>query len=79
MTLRELIKDQYDYSLVRYVNNHTKVKIICPIHGVFEQTPDSHLQGAGCPRCGREHAAIANSRHRQSKSYILTQPPVHVA
>jgi len=28
-------KDKYDYSLVNYINAHTKIKIICPIHGVF--------------------------------------------
>ena len=28
--------DKYDYTLVNYVNCTTKVKIICPIHGVFE-------------------------------------------
>lgn len=43
--------DRYDYSLVEYVNSATKVKIICPEHGVFEQTPNSHLQGKKCPRC----------------------------
>lgn len=41
----------YDYSLVEYKNNKTKVKIICPEHGVFEQTPDNHLSGQGCPYC----------------------------
>lgn len=43
--------DKYDYSLVEYVNAHTKIKIICPVHGVFEQTPDKHLQGQGCGKC----------------------------
>ena len=43
----------FDYSLVNYINNKTKVKIICPVHGVFEQRPDAHLNGAGCYRCGR--------------------------
>lgn len=43
--------DKYDYSLVEYVNNSTKVKIICPEHGVFEQTPNAHLRGEKCPRC----------------------------
>lgn len=43
--------DKYDYYLVEYVNNSTKVKIICHEHGVFEQTPNSHLQGKKCPRC----------------------------
>jgi Zn ribbon nucleic-acid-binding protein len=42
---------KYDYSLVDYVNAHTKVNIICPEHGTFEQSPDSHLSGSGCPTC----------------------------
>lgn len=44
--------NKYDYSLVNYINNKIKVKIICKIHGVFEQRPDMHLQGQGCPECG---------------------------
>jgi len=42
----------YDYSRIMYVNNKTNVKIICPVHGSFEQTPDNHLHGKGCRRCG---------------------------
>lgn len=41
----------YDYSLVNYINNYTRVKIICSIHGEFEQTPNAHLVGCGCPIC----------------------------
>lgn len=44
--------NKYDYSLVEYVNSKTKVKIICPNHGVFEQVPVRHLQGSGCFHCG---------------------------
>ena len=44
--------DKYDYSKVEYVDAHTKVCIICPIHGEFWQTPNSHLNGCGCPKCG---------------------------
>ena len=43
--------DKYDYSKVEYINNHTKVCIICPIHGEFWQTPQHHLKGVGCPKC----------------------------
>jgi 5-methylcytosine-specific restriction endonuclease McrA len=43
--------DKYDYSLVEYKNSGTKVKIICPIHGVFEQSPYTHSIGHGCPKC----------------------------
>lgn len=45
---------KYDYSLVDYRNGHTKVKIICPVHGVFEQRPHGHLQKRGCEDCGNE-------------------------
>ena len=43
--------DTYDYSLVDYVNSKTKVKIVCETHGVFEQVPNGHLNGAGCIPC----------------------------
>ena len=44
--------DKYDYSLVTYINNITKVEIKCFKHGIFEQTPKKHLIGQGCPKCG---------------------------
>jgi hypothetical protein len=43
--------DKYEYSLVEYKNNKTKIKIICPIHGVFEQSAINHLRGNSCPKC----------------------------
>ncbi len=43
--------NKYDYSLVNYVKNNIKIKIICPEHGVFEQLPYAHLNGSGCPYC----------------------------
>jgi hypothetical protein len=43
---------KYDYSLVEYINVKSKVKILCKIHGVFEQTPDMHLSKRGCWYCG---------------------------
>lgn len=51
---RKLFDNKYDYSLVEYKNLKTKVKIICPVHGVFEQQPSCHLQGWGCVKCGNE-------------------------
>jgi very-short-patch-repair endonuclease len=45
--------DKYDYSKVQYNGIHNDVKIICPIHGEFEQTPNTHLKGSGCSFCGR--------------------------
>lgn len=54
---KEVHGDRYNYSLVEYINYHTKVKIICPKHGVFEQTPAIHLRGGGCPKCKAEKAS----------------------
>ena len=41
----------YDYSLSIYSGNKTKLKIICPEHGEFNQSPSDHKQGKGCPKC----------------------------
>jgi hypothetical protein len=41
----------YDYSLVKYIKAQTKVKIICPIHGIFEQQPNNHLFRQRCVYC----------------------------
>lgn len=43
--------DFYDYSKVVYVNNNTKVEIICPIHGSFWVLPRTHLSAHACPFC----------------------------
>lgn len=58
-TLKQFIKEanekhggKYDYSLVKYNNNRTKIIIICPTHGEFKQIPSDHLNGSGCSDCG---------------------------
>ena len=44
--------DKYDYSEVEYLNNKTKVRIICKAHGTFWQKPHDHMSGEnGCPLC----------------------------
>lgn len=43
---------KYDYRMVDYKNNKSKVSIICPSHGEFKQNPNNHLSGHGCPYCG---------------------------
>jgi len=51
---KEIHGERYDYSLVEYRSTSTNIKIICRTHGVFEQTPGSHLNGSGCNRCARK-------------------------
>ncbi len=73
-----LHENKYDYSKVEYVNNKTKVKIICPVHGEFECTPHNHLKGRGCPLCAKNHKnsqedfiAKANKVHNNFYDYSL--------
>ncbi|MCK9320064.1 hypothetical protein, partial [Methanoculleus sp.] len=48
---KQIHGDKYDYSKVIYNGTKNKVIIICPIHGEFEQIPESHFLGKGCPKC----------------------------
>jgi hypothetical protein len=41
----------YDYSLTNYKGTHSKIDIICPIHGEFSQLAYAHYNGQGCPKC----------------------------
>lgn len=66
---REIHGNRYDYSLVEYKGNQIKVKIICPIHGIFEQQPLSHLQGFNCPKC--------NGRGKTNEEWISLAKAVH--
>ena len=59
--------NKYDYSKVNYVSAQTKICIICPEHGEFWQTPNSHLNGKGCPMCSRNKKMDTNEFIRRAK------------
>jgi len=54
---REKHGEKYNYSKVEYINNHTKVCIICKEHGEFWQQIDHHLAGQGCPKCAQQQSS----------------------
>lgn len=64
--------DKYDYSLSVYLNQSTKVKIICKKHGCFEQRPNSHLRNQGCPYCNESKGEnnICNILESKNIKYI---------
>jgi len=43
--------EEYDYSLVEFVEQHTMTDIICKLHGKFKMTPVSHWNGSRCFKC----------------------------
>jgi hypothetical protein len=67
--------DKYDYSEVAYKNSHIKIKIICPQHGGFFQTPDSHLRGAGCPKCS--HISTSKKLADNKQIFIAKANKIH--
>ena len=85
---QQIHNNKYDYSKVNYINSKTKVIITCPIHGDFEQTPSSHLNGNGCPKCANvlkktveqfinESNKIHNNKYNYSKvNYINSKTKV---
>ena len=65
----QLHNGKYDYSNVDYINSRTKVNIICPKHGLFEQVPRSHLQGKSiCYRCS-DKTGCFEKRNGKEKSF----------
>jgi len=70
---KKIHNNKYDYSLVEYKTSKTKVKIICTEHGIFEQNPNNHTNGQGCPTCGRE-----NMKEKQKqKDFIKKAIKIH--
>lgn len=64
--------NKYDYSKSIYINNKTKIEIICPVHGSFFQRPGSHfLDGHGCNKCIRDKSKLG------TKKFIEVSMSIH--
>lgn len=66
----EVHGERYDYSAVNYISSQTKVTIICKLHGPFEQKPNGHLLGQGCPVC-------AGRQKKTRSQFILDAREIH--
>lgn len=72
---------KYDYSKSVYITSYKKISIICKSHGMFTQTPNHHLSGAGCNSCYLETPRMtteefilkANIIHDKKYSYEKSQ------
>lgn len=69
---KEIHNNKYDYSLTTYIKSNIKIKINCPEHGIFEQTPVSHIRNnkpRGCPLC--------SGKNKTTKQFIIEANKVH--
>ena len=62
--------NKYDYSKVDFKKAHDKVCVVCPEHGEFWQTPAKHLNGQGCPKCGKREGGL---KGRLSKDDFISR------
>jgi hypothetical protein len=67
--------DTYDYSKINYVKTDIDVIIVCKQHGEFQQRPNSHLNGRGCPNCGL--IIRANKRTLTTEEFIEKAKKIH--
>ena len=72
---RQVHGDKYDYSKTVYVNKRSKVIITCPIHGDFEQNAHDHINGRGCPKCGK--LSSSSSRTMERNEFIKKSNEIH--
>lgn len=72
---KKIHNGKYDYSLVDYKVSNLKIKIICPMHGEFEQRADHHLMKRGCKQCA--NIAIRNSKIKDATYYIDKAKEIH--
>ena len=64
----EVWGNRWDYSLVEYTNTHTPVRINCPDHGLFQQSPLGHLAGnIGCISCRNQGTSL---KEKELLNYI---------
>lgn len=66
-------------TLYIYPSNIPKSKeyldIICIIHGKFKCTPNNHMRGYGCPKCGREKVIKKITMSQQQ--WIFKREEIH--
>lgn len=73
--------DKFDYSKCEYTKAHSKITLICPVHGEFQQRASNHLQGQGCKECTTdisrksidEFISEANEVHSNKYDYSLVE------
>ena len=63
-------ENRYSYAESTYVDDKTKTRIVCDIHGPWMQSPNNHLKGKGCPKC---RYITISKKTRKSKAEFVRQ------
>jgi len=69
-------QNKYDYSQIIYEKMKIPIRIVCKLHGIFNQAPYHHLSGNGCPKC----AVLLNCKTiklKNSKDFVKKCLNIH--
>ena len=73
---REVHGNTYDYKDVIYKGYKNPVRILCHIHGAFNQTPDNHYRGRqGCSKCKGDK--LRRARQMPIKVFLQQAIEIH--
>lgn len=56
--LNKIHNSKYDYSKTNFKGTLNHINVVCPIHGEFSILLKSHINGAGCQKCGLYKATV---------------------
>ncbi len=72
---KEVHGDTYSYTKTRYVNSQSPVIVSCQVHGDWTTTPNNHLKGKGCSKCGDERSSKV--QRKTVDSFVREANSVH--
>lgn len=73
--LKDIYEDNYAYNNINYVNNHTKLKLVCKEHGPFTKDFAHLLRGQGCPKCHKQN--ISKNHAKSFEDYKTEASKLH--
>ena len=73
--IKKVHGSKYDYSNSVFTKRLKKIQIQCSIHGLFSQSPKSHMKGQGCPKCGDIKGSSKN--RKTTKKFIEDSKKIH--
>jgi len=68
---------KYDYSLTEYLGAEKKVRIICPKHGIFKQTPSKHYM-QGCPYCNESKGEKNIAKYLRENNIVFERQKIFI-
>lgn len=70
-------RSKYLYCKDSYIDANHKTTIVCQKHGKFQQQAQAHLQGQGCPICGKSTAINYLPKKKTTEEFIKDAKLVH--